>query len=502
MNQFVEKKYLKYNTLAALLNQVVNLCCSFVLPRLILLQYGSATNGLVTSITQFLGFISLMEFGVGAVIQSSLYKPLSENDKDTISMVVKAANLFFRNIARVLVVYTVFLMLFFCSFANVKKSPVYVALMILVLSINTFAQYYFGITNQLLLNADQKSYIQLLLNGLAVFLNTLICVLLIKIGASILIVKLFSAIVLLIRPIGMSIYVNKHYAIDRKIQVTGNPIEQKWNGLYHHIASFVLQHTDVAVLTVFSSLESVSIYGVYQLVTNGLNQVVTILTTGHQAFFGALYARNDYRLKTEFEAFEWKLHNAITMVFTVAGVLISGFVVIYTNGAADAQYAQPLFGSLLVFAQGACCLRMPYNIMVKAAGHYKQTQNSALIEALLNIGISIVLVRTFGLVGVAIGTLIAMLYRTIYLAAYIGKYIVRRGIQVFIKQCTVDALIVVLTISVRYMLPLNMNNYLDFLLQGIMTTLIAMIFAAICNVVFYRDKLVKFFNEIKMKCRG
>ncbi|NLA84082.1 MAG: sugar isomerase, partial [Clostridiales bacterium] len=55
-----------------------------------------------------------------------------------------------------------------------------------------------------------------------------------------------------------------------------------------------------------------------------------------------------------------------------------------------------------------------------AAGHYKQTQMSAIIEMLLNIIISIALVFRWGLVGVAIGTFIAMAYRTCYLALYLS----------------------------------------------------------------------------------
>ena len=65
------------------------------------------------------------------------------------------------------------------------------------------------------------------------------------------------------------------------------------------------------------------------------------------------------------------------------------------------------------------CLRLPYNAMVFAAGHYKQTQLSAIIEAVINIVVSVVLVSKWGLVGVAIGTFAAMTYRTLYLVLYL-----------------------------------------------------------------------------------
>ena len=54
--------------------------------------------------------------------------------------------------------------------------------------------------------------------------------------------------------------------------------------------------------------------------------------------------------------------------------------------------------------------------MVYAAGHFKETQLSSIIEAVLNIVLSVLLVLKFGLVGVAIGTGTARWKRELYLA--------------------------------------------------------------------------------------
>ena len=76
----------KLNTISSLLLQFTTVVCGFILPRLILASFGSTINGLVSSISQFLSIIALLEMGVGAVMQSSLYKPLSEKDKDKTTM--------------------------------------------------------------------------------------------------------------------------------------------------------------------------------------------------------------------------------------------------------------------------------------------------------------------------------------------------------------------------------------------------------------------------------
>ena len=93
------KKKLILNTFTGILKQAVTVICGFILPRYMLLYYGSSINGLVSSITNFLGFISLLDMGVGAVIQANLYKPLADKDSARIRELVLSSERFFRKLA-------------------------------------------------------------------------------------------------------------------------------------------------------------------------------------------------------------------------------------------------------------------------------------------------------------------------------------------------------------------------------------------------------------------
>ena len=81
------KKFL-LNTGMGILKQLVTVICGFILPRYMLLYYGSSINGLISSISHFLSFISLLDMGVGAVVQANLYKPLAEKDNAQISRIM------------------------------------------------------------------------------------------------------------------------------------------------------------------------------------------------------------------------------------------------------------------------------------------------------------------------------------------------------------------------------------------------------------------------------
>ena len=106
---------------------------------------------------------------------------------------------------------------------------------------------------------------------------------------------------------------------------------------------------------------------------------------------------------------------------TIAGICIVPFVSVYTRGITDANYIAPLFATILVVAYGSQCLRVPYFRVIKAAGHFKETQNGAYISAALNIVITVALVFKFGLIGAASGTLVAMIYHTCYFVWYFRK---------------------------------------------------------------------------------
>ncbi len=489
----MRKKALLLNTLSSILNMIITLICGFVLPRFILKGFGSEVNGLVSSIGQFLSFITFLDMGVGAVVQSSFYKPLAKNDRDSISLLYVSSKRFFRRLAYVLCIYIIILCCIYPVTIKSRFSIVEIDALIIITAIGLFAQYFLSVSDQLLLNADQKLYIQTGVQAATVVINTVLSIVLIYAGASIQIVKLFSSIVFLTRPIFYCFYVKKNYDIDRKIDITGYKIEQKWNGLAQHVATVIMNNTDIMVLTIMAHISTVSVYSVYAMVTNGIKQFINALSNGFFSLLGDLYAREERKkLQDTFAIFQWGI-NAITVFFySIALLLIVPFVKLYTNGVTDADYYQPLFAYILIAGQAIFCLRIPYNTMICSAGHYKQTQNSAIIEAVINVLLSIFLVLNFGLIGVAIGTLVAISYRTYSFCCYLNKNIIQyRYIDVF-KQYSVDIIEMVIILiggmSLLSWLP-DINNTVSFVFSGVVLSCFAFFVLILINMLFFKKEI-------------
>lgn len=494
---------LKYTTISSIISQIVSIICGFILPRMIIGAYGSEQNGLIHSICQFLSIITFLDLGVGTVVQSALYKPLAENDNEGISRIMVSAQKFFRTLARILAVYLVILTFVYPFLVNKSFDTWYASGMVAVLGYGMFAQYYFGIVNSLLITADQKGYVIFNLQIITVILNTVLSFLLIKFGVSLLLLKFIVSFIFLAKPFFLTFYVKKHYHVDYKIRLDSEPIQQKWNGVAMHVSSVVLDSTDLVVLTALSTLSNVSIYAVYFLVVSGVKTMFLSATNGIRALIGNLMANNEEeRLRSVFSWFDWITHTGTTLIFGITGILIVPFVSVYTLGVTDADYIQPLFAGLLVAAHACHCLRLPYNNMILAGGHFRQTQSNYIIATVLNVVFSVVTVYFWGLIGVAIGTLLAMLYQTFWMAWYNSKHFIRWKLSAFFRQLTVDFITLVLMVTATYFLKLNKENFISWTVLAIEVSAMCFAISLGLNLIFYPDKLKQLYNMMKSKVKG
>ena len=338
----MQKKLLATNTIISILYQLIVIICGFVLPRVILETFGSEINGLVNSITQFLSIISLMELGVGAVVSSALYGPLAEKKWKLVSKIVSSAEKFFKTIAKILLVYVLILVVVYPVINNSNFDRIYTGSLIVIISINSFAQYYIGVVDNIILGADQRAFIVYGTQAIAHLLNTILCIVIMHFGVGIHIVKAVTAGIYLLRPLIVRLYVKKYYLINRKKKYDVDPVGQKWNAIAQHISECVLDSTDVMILTVFSTLSSVSIYYVYNLVVYNLKNFFLIsASSGVLSVLGGLYATNHKtELKKFFNKSEWVIHTLVSLLFGMTSVLIIPFITVYTNNINDANYIQ------------------------------------------------------------------------------------------------------------------------------------------------------------------
>lgn len=491
------------NIISNLLLQVIIIAYGFIVPKLIISNYGSEINGLISSITQFLGYITLLESGFCPVVKSLLYEPISKNDSKTITSILKTSEIFFKKIALIFIIYIILLSILYPLFINTSFSILYTISLIIIISISIFFEYYFGMVYRIFLQANQENYVISFIQALTYMLSIFVIVIAVKYNSDIILLKLFSGLVFILRPLLQNFYVKKKYKIKIDENVPLVNIKQKWDGLVQHIAYVVNSNTDIAILSIFVSLKEVSVYSVYSIITNGIKSICTGFLGGIDSLFGDMIAKKEMlNLKENFSIYETVYLTIITILFSCTMVLIVPFVLLYTKGINDVNYNREIFGYLLVISQFMWTIRQPYNELIKAACKFKETRNGAIIEAVINIIISIILVSKFGIIGVTFGTIIAMLIRTIEFIFFTNKNIINRNSAVTIKKLLLVTVECTIAVFLSKHLILNADyNYFCWILNALMVVFVNSLVIFSINFIFLKNDFINCFNIVKKICK-
>lgn len=489
-----------YNGLSGLGYEIVTIVCGLILPRLILTAFGSSYNGITQSIAQFLSFVALLKAGVGAVTKAALYKPLASGDKLEISRIIRATEIFMRRIAVIFAIGLIVFAVVYPILVTDEFEWIFSFSLVLIIGISTFAQYYFGITYQMLLEADQSLYIVSIIQIFTTIANLVIAAILINLGAGIHTVKLGSALIFAFTPIAINIIVRRKYKIDKKVSPDNTALSQRWDAFAQQLAMLVRDNSAIIIITMVSNVLEVSVYSVYFMIIKALNGFIRAFTNGIGAAFGNMLAKGETEvMKKNLRIYEILVYSLTSILYSATYILITSFVLIYTAGITDISYNRPVFGYIMAFGYTFFCIRIPYQNIVEVAGHFKQTKNGAYIEAILNLVVSILLGIKFGIVGVAIGTLVAMLFRTLQYGIYISKNIVKRSSWVFIKHLLLSMVNMALIIIVCNLMPLpEATSYFSWFINGIIVFVVATLITVIINLIFYKDDFMGLFRKMLM----
>ena len=79
--------------------------------------------------------------------------------------------------------------------------------------------------------------------------------------------------------------------------------------------------------------------------------------------------------------FEFITFISVYFCFTLSGLLITPFVQLYTNGITDVDYIQPIFGVLIVMAEGLYLIKEPHLDLSYSANKFKELSVPAFVEA-------------------------------------------------------------------------------------------------------------------------
>lgn len=491
------------NVIVSGIYQVIAIICGLITPRLLLTAFGSTYYGAFSSVTQFLGIISMLSMGIPGASRLELYRLLSIKDENGISKVVKATQKYSQRVSAIIILYSGILCLIFPHISNSDLSARQDALIIVIVAVGLFAEYFFGMAYYNVIDADQKQYIRFILKIITTIANTSLVAFLIHLGCNVFVVKLGSSIVFAFSPLVIYMYVKRVYHIDSNVDADMSVIPERKNVLIHALSSFVYEHVDIFVITIFMDVKYVSIYTVYHVVIHYLRLLLEIFTGDMETVFGKLWLdKNNDRLGILFNGYETFACVFISTVFTTAGVMILPFVSLYTAGVHDINYYYVDVGILIVLSEALYCVRDPYRILIQATGSYEQTKVGVILEATMNLLLSVVLTVAIGMEGVLIGTIISTLFTIIQFSWFSEVKLLGRDYILFLKRllwmAATSAVVLIICLNIKVIDLSSIGTWIQWLQNGIAAFGIAIIVTVCSVMIFYRKDMMLIVEKLKI----
>ncbi|MHC1714447.1 MAG: lipopolysaccharide biosynthesis protein [Acidaminococcaceae bacterium] len=500
-------KLFALNTTASALQQVVLFVVGLIIPGICLRYYGSEINGLVSSITQFISYITLIEAGISASIVFYLYKPLSENNTDKIGSIVSAARTTYNKLGYAVIGLSVLLAVGYMLLASVNTlTPMDVFVLVLSMGVAGSLEFFTMARYRVLLTADQRTYVLCFATILGSILNAIVTVLCAVFGLSIVWIKIITIFTVYARSIILYLYFKKNYS---NINVHSEPdyssLNKRWDAVYMQVLWSLQSGAPIIIVTAFTDMVTVSIYTIYNLVIYGINNLVSIFMSGLQAAFGEILVSGDKNLlKNTYRQFTFAFYSALAVIYAITFSMFMPFITLYTSGIPDStKYYLPLLGVLFCINGFLFSIKTPQGMMVIAAGLYKETKIQTTIQgAILVIG-GVVLTGIFnlGLYGVVIAGIASNAYRAIDFVIYISKNLVSNSNKGTIFNMLMCVITITLTYLVSSLICIFIPGPLGWVINCCLVGVFSLSFVLIWSLVFQKRNLLDVVGRVKQLFR-
>ena len=495
------KKRAVFNFTASFLYQITSLIVGLILPKYYTEIFGSVYNGLNQSVAQVMGLLAVLQYGIAASSIQAMFKPIAENDQRSIAAIYRSTEIQYRKMGYIFLLAIIPIIILYPFAIKDNISYWIVSSFIILRGISSAMEYFFQAKYNVILIANNRSYAIYLINtGLQLISVSLHLTVLFTLK-NIIVYQSVAVIITLIRLAIVSTYIRKQFSYlgqysSNELEDTRIEIKQRSDVMVSEIAGLVISSTPLVVLSTFSSLVYSSIYAVYNFVIIGLQGFLGSAREAVIASMGKMYYTDKQVYNDNMDRFESLYLSIMIVLYSTANIVFSPFIEVYTQKM-DADYNLPYLPLLFVVSALIIGLRIPSIVAINTVGHFKQVKRYAVIEACLNISLSIALAIRYNIYGVLIATIVAGLYRTPVLIHYAYKNIYHKSVFPFIKKILIGGTIFVFSCFLRDLIkyrPLNLVNWvLESAVAFLAMTLITFIFLYVFDrpLVKYLVDLIK-----------
>lgn len=462
----------------------------------ILLKYlGQEYVGVYQLFYQLYTYLSLVDGGIGASIAYHLYKPIHEKNTEAINKLYRGAKQYFRVVGLIVVILGIILsfgIMFLIKETTISAIYIKICFILFVISSATS---YFTTAHALIYEAEQKLYKASNLNHLLSISESIVCIIISMMGGKLLIILTTFLLLSILKNVILVLiskkdhnYIETHGEKDLSFKKEAN------NLIVSKINTLVNENIDVIILSKFVGLGVVVTYTAYNQIVNMIKLMVQRLNSALLPSIGNLLVSEKNKAKKTFIELNSILFYIGNILFVPLYYMLTPFIKLWYG----AEYGETKIVCLLfVLTLYINIVKISLESYIKAAGEFKSVKNAAIYQSIINVVLSLLLVKKYKIAGVLIATVFSFITGNfIHYPKIISNKIINDKTINYYKKSLKYILGLIINMFICYQINIFLHNtsLISWIING---AIIFIINFGLTTAYYYLTKEAYFFERIK-----
>lgn len=457
-------------------------------------------NGLFSNI---LSMLSLSEMGVGAAMVFALYKPVAEHDKEKIKSLMLMYKKFYTLIGCVVVGVGIFITPFIGIFIKEMPDIPYIHVYYIMYVLDTGLSYFYTYKRSLII-CNRENYVSSLTTTLTAIITRLAQLLVLIFTHNYFFFLLAQVLLNRVENVVISKIADKKYPylLEKKIQPLSNEDKSQikkniFAMLAHKIGNVIVNGTDNIIISKILGLSVLGVFSNYNLLFSTVNSIIVKVFNAVTSGIGNLVVEKE---KDEVESVFYKIFFVNFWIYGFSAVcflcLLQPFVNLWLGNDYLLSDGAVWILTIVFYLNGMRCTILGFR---DATGIFYHDRYKALIEAFVNLVVSIPLTFFLGVTGVKLGTLISLLSTSFWVEGYIlyKHYFKKSMKRYFMKQLQYAGILIIISILTNQLcLAIEGSGIYAFGLKCLICLLVPNVFFLI---LFYRTQEFSYYKNIVLK---
>lgn len=498
------------NTTYAACGQIFVTIFSFVNRTIFIKILGANYLGVNGLFSNVLSMLSLAELGIGSAIIYNMYKPLAEKDENKIKALMNVYASAYHIIGCIIAILGIILVPFLNYLIKDKPNIPHLTIIYLMFLGNSVTTYFFAYKSSIII-ADQKSYINTINQMKFTLIQNVIQIILLITTKNYFLYLGVQVACSFMTNISISIKCDKIYPFlknEKKEYLSKQDKGKLYKDIKammaHKMGAVIVNGTDNFLISAFVGVYFVGLYSNYIMIINTINLFIEQVFTAVTASVGNLTVE-------ESNEKSYSIYKKILFInFWMYGfcsislwILINPFIAMWIGSKFNMGKNIVLMIVINFFIGG---MRKTTLMFRDTLGLFWNDRFVPCFEATINLVISIILVKNFGIIGVIIGTFISTMTTCFWVEPYIVyKHGFKKSLKEYIARYAIYAMVTIIAAVITQLACSIFNTYtfMSIVERGVFCLIIPNILFAI---LFFKTEEFKYsvslLNKIKYKLKN